>query len=78
MTDWFQQKKTFDKAGINFNLEEAVDGEDLSLPHKNYSEIKYNLLHGKKTNLGELGCYFSHLNVLKKFLNTTEELGFSL
>ena len=41
------------------------------MPHKNYSEeLKYNLLHGKKTNLGELGCYFSHLNVLKKFLNT--------
>ena len=65
-------KDAFDKVGINFNLEVAVDGKDLSLPHKNYSEIKYNLLHGKKTNLGELGCYFSHLNVLKKFLNTTE------
>ena len=66
-------KETFDKAGIIFNLEEAVDGKDLSLPHKNYSELKYNLLHGKKTNLGELGCYFSHLNVLKKFLNTKED-----
>ena len=66
-------KETFDKAGINFNHEEAIDGKDLSLPHKNYSELKYNLLHGKKTNLGELGCYFSHLKVLKKFLNTTED-----
>ena len=66
-------KKAFDKAGINFNLEEAVNGEDLSLPHKNFSELKYNLFHGKKTNLGELGCYLSHLNVLKKFLNTTED-----
>ena len=44
-------KETFDKAGINFNLEVAVDGKDLSLPHKNYSEIKYNLLHGKKPTL---------------------------
>ena len=59
-------KEVFDKVGINFNLEIAVDGKELSLPHKNYSELKYNLLHGKKTNLGELGCYFSHLNVLKK------------
>jgi glycosyl transferase family 25 len=66
-------KKVLDKAGINFNLEEAVNGEDLSLPHKNFSELKYNLFHGKKTNLGELGCYLSHLNVLKKFLNTTED-----
>ena len=66
-------KETFNKAGINFNREEAIDGKDLSLPHKNYSEVKYNLLHGKKTNLGELGCYFSHLKVLKKFLKTTED-----
>ena len=66
-------RETFDNAGINFILEEAVDGRDLSLPHKNYSELKYNLFHGKKTNLGELGCYFSHLNVLKKFLNTQED-----
>ena len=67
-------KEAFDKAGINFNLEVAVDGKELSLPHQNYSELKYNLLHGKKTNLGELGCYFSHLNVLEKFLNTKEDL----
>ncbi len=66
-------KETFNKVGIDFYLEEAVDGKDLSLPHKNYSELKYNILHGKKTNLGELGCYFSHLNVLKKFLNTKED-----
>ncbi len=66
-------KEAFDSVGINFNLEVAIDGKDLSLPHKNYSEIKYNLLHGKKTNFGELGCYFSHLNVLKKFLNTEED-----
>ena len=67
-------KEAFDKAGINFNLEVAVDGKELSLPHQDYSELKYNLLHGKKTNLGELGCYFSHLNVLEKFLNTKEDL----
>ena len=66
-------KETFENAGINFILEEAVDGKNLSLPHKNYSELKYNLIHGKKTNLGELGCYLSHLNVLKKFLNTQED-----
>ena len=42
-------KEAFDKAGINFNLEVAVDGKELSLPHQNYSELKYNLLHGKNT-----------------------------
>ena len=66
-------KETFDKVGIKFELEVAVDGKELSLPNPNYAELKYNLLHGKKTNLGELGCYFSHLNVLKKFLDTKED-----
>ena len=65
--------ETFKKVGIKFELEVAVDGKRISLPHQNYSELKYNLLHGKKTNLGELGCYFSHLNVLKKFLNSNED-----
>ena len=65
-------KETFDEVGIKFELEVAVDGKELSLPNLNYDEFKYNLLHGKKTNLGELGCYFSHLNVLKKFLKTEE------
>tara|TARA_B100000963_G_scaffold227772_1_gene198657 strand:- start:565 stop:1347 length:783 start_codon:yes stop_codon:yes gene_type:complete len=67
-------KETFNKVGLNYNLEIAVDGKEITLPHHNYSELKYNLLHGKRTNLGELGCYFSHLNVLKKFLNTDEDL----
>ena len=66
-------KETFNKVGIKFELEVAVDGKELSLPNLNYAELKYNLLHGKKTNLGELGCYFSHLNVLKKFLDTKED-----
>ena len=66
-------KETFNKVGIKFELEVAVDGKELSLPNPNYAELKYNLLHGKKTNLGELGCYFSHLNVLKKFLDTKED-----
>ena len=67
-------KETFNKVGLNYNLEIAVDGKEITLPHQNYSELKYNLLHGKRTNLGEFGCYFSHLNVLKKFLNTNEDL----
>ncbi len=65
--------ETFKKVGIDFKLEVAVDGKKISLPHQNYSELKYNLLHGKKTNLGELGCYFSHLNVLRKFLDSDED-----
>ena len=71
-------REEFDKVNIFFNLEIAVDGKELLLPHKNYSEVKYNLLHGKRTNLGELGCYLSHLNVLKKFLSTNEDFALVL
>ena len=41
-------KEAFDRAGIKFELEVAVDGKELSLPNPNYAELKYNLLHGKK------------------------------
>ena len=65
-------EEEFRKAGLDFNIIEAIDGKELKLPHDNFSSIKYSLLHGKKSNLGELGCYLSHLKVLKTFIESEE------
>ena len=65
-------EEEFRKAGLDFNIIEAIDGNELKLPHDNFSSIKYSLLHGKKSNLGELGCYLSHLKVLKTFIESEE------
>ena len=65
-------EEEFRKAGLDFSIIEAIDGKELKLPHDNFSSIKYSLLHGKKSNLGELGCYLSHLKVLKTFIESEE------
>lgn len=52
---------------------EAVIGSNISLPDYRYNEKAYNLAHGKRTNLGELGCYFSHIKALETFLESADE-----
>ncbi len=55
---------------FDYEFIEAINGKELKVPHIHYSEKKYRLAHGKKTNLSELGCYFSHIEVMKRFLET--------
>ena len=67
-------KKEFKKVELEYTLVEAVDGKQIKLPHPNFSHFRYSALHGKKINLGELGCYLSHLKVLKKFIESEHNL----
>ena len=67
-------KKEFQKIELEYILVEAVDGKQIKLPHPNFSNFRYSVLHGKKINLGELGCYLSHLKVLKKFIESDHDL----
>jgi len=64
----------FNKIDLRFKLFRAVDGKTITLPNKDFCELSYNLLNGKRKNLGEIGCYFSHLNVLKDFIESGENL----
>ena len=59
-------------ADIEFTILEAVDGKQLSLPISSFNETRYKLLHGKRPNLGEIGCYLSHLKALELFIKTDE------
>lgn len=52
---------------------DGVQGKTLKLPHIDYSEKEYRARHGKKTNLSELGCYFSHIKALKVFLESDDD-----
>ena len=63
-------EKEFKKIELEYVLVEAVDGKQIKLPHPNFSHLRYSALHGKRANLGELGCYLSHLKVLKKFIES--------
>ena len=62
--------RQLDKIGLYFDVVKAIDGKHIKLPHEDYAEVYYQLMHGKKPNLGEIGCYFSHLEVLRKFLSS--------
>ena len=66
-------KIEFFKLGLNFELIEAIDGKNLSLPNKNINSFFYMVKHGKKINLNELGCYLSHLKALRRFIECKEE-----
>jgi glycosyl transferase family 25 len=52
---------------------DAVVGSDITLPDPKYNESLYRKAHGKRTNLSELGCYFSHLKALTAFLKDDNE-----
>ncbi|PWV97628.1 glycosyl transferase family 25 [Hoeflea marina] len=48
----------------------AVDGSKLKPPIPGFDERGYNLLHGRRFHPGEVGCYLSHMEALRRFLGT--------
>ena len=51
----------------------AVLGNTLEEPIDGFDERAYNIRTGKQRNLGEIGCYFSHLKVMEAFLETAAD-----
>jgi len=58
---------------LPFTRIEAVLGSALQEPIEGFDEKRFNILTGKHANKGEIGCYFSHIQTLKTFLETTSE-----
>jgi glycosyl transferase family 25 len=56
----------------------AVLGADLEEPIKGFDETGFKIRTGKHRNPGEIGCYFSHLNVLEAFLESEQEFALVL
>jgi glycosyl transferase, family 25 len=48
----------------------AVLGAGLVLPIPDYAEGRYRWFHGRPTNVGEVGCYLSHVEACRVFLAT--------
>lgn len=67
---WEHMRANLEARDIPFKRIEGVYGKALKKPVKGYDERKYHILNGKVTNPGELGCYFSHIKALRKFLET--------
>jgi glycosyl transferase family 25 len=50
----------------------GVNGAEIQLPHPDFSDWKYFLFYGRRPTKGEIGCYFSHINVMKIFLESKQ------
>jgi glycosyl transferase family 25 len=70
---WNSVETRFNATGIPFERFPAVNGRALKLPIPEFSETLYRRRHGKHPNLGQIGCYLSHVHALKKFLSSNHE-----
>jgi glycosyl transferase, family 25 len=65
-------------AGLHAERVPAVDGSTLSFPIAEFSERSYRLLHGRRTSPAEVGCYLSHVNCVRRFLDSDADLALIL
>lgn len=55
---------------IPFVRQSGVVGIELPFPNVNFSAWSYKYLHGRQWAPRELGCYLSHVECLKKFIDS--------
>ncbi len=66
-------------AGIPFERLSAFDGRQLDpTTRPEYDEARAMSWFGRKLSGGELGCYFSHVDVAQKFLESDAKYGLAL
>ena len=53
----------------------AIQGANLSLPIPEFDGRRFHRLHGRATNLREIGCYLSHVAAMRAFLETDDAHG---
>jgi glycosyl transferase family 25 len=75
---WGFIKESFASTGLQLHRISAVNGRELSLPIKGYSESRFRMFHGRLTNKGAIGCYLSHIKALKAFLDSHDDYGLVL
>jgi glycosyl transferase, family 25 len=75
---WGEIRSNLEDLDIQYVRIEAILGDKLSLKKREYNRIKYNISHGKRTNLRQVGCYLSHIKALKIFLESGDEYGLIL
>jgi glycosyl transferase family 25 len=75
---WRSAQANFEPCGIGFERLPAVHGRALRLPIPEFDEAAYRKRHGKHPNLGQVGCYLSHLRCLRTFLASPYDYGIIL
>ncbi len=67
---WAAISANLDALGLPYERVEAVDGRQLPDNVEAFDDRGYRLRHGKKVNKGEIGCYLSHIEVCRRFLQS--------
>lgn len=70
---WQHMEASFQQVGIDYERVPAVNGRELVLPIAEFDQGLYLRRHGKYPNLGQIGCYLSHVKALRRFLETGDE-----
>jgi len=68
---WLLAKDAFKYTNISAERLSAVDGENLENQPSQLERLLKK--HGRKFQLGELACYYSHINALDKFIASKKE-----
>ncbi|MDE1991571.1 MAG: glycosyltransferase family 25 protein [Rhizobiaceae bacterium] len=63
---------------LPFERVSAVDGATLIFPNTEFSERAFRLLHGRRRNPAEVGCYLSHIDCAKRLLASKAEFALIL
>ncbi|WP_457938833.1 glycosyltransferase family 25 protein [Mesorhizobium sp. 10J20-29] len=63
-------QRQLDALSLPYERVDAIDGSQLMRPVAGFDERGYQLLHGRKFNPGEVGCYLSHMQALRKFMDS--------
>lgn len=58
------------RVDISYIRQPGVVGMELPYPNENFSDWSYKYLHGRRGAPRELGCYLSHIQCLRNFLQT--------
>jgi glycosyl transferase family 25 len=71
-------KAELDRLGIPYVRQVGVVGAELERPHPDFSDWSYKYLHGRLWAPRELGCYLSHVECLKKFIESDADFALIL
>lgn len=58
------------RIGLSFIRYPGVAGDQLTHPHKDFSDWSYRHLHGRRWAPREVGCYLSHIGCMQQFLRS--------
>lgn len=70
---WEAIRKNLQERGIPHTRVDGVCGANLPDKLDEFNERKFNVFHGKAMNKSEIGCYLSHMQVFRTFLESDNE-----